>query len=170
MKYILMFIVFTASALFLNAFGTEKNNKSDFDSRSETQQLQDFAAITESKNFIFYARVATPMNARNINLTSEYNVRVSNDSVFSYLIYQGMSHSAVFGGTENPMIFNLPFSNYKTKKTKNGYLVKLSIKNGTDHLNFSFHISESGSTNLNVSSINRQPMSYSGEISGLEMN
>lgn len=144
---------------------TEKSNK-ELNTTGETQQTHDIATIAESKNFIFYARVATPMNARNINLTSEYNVRVSNDSVFSYLIYQGMSHSAVFGGTENPMIFNLPFSNYKTKKTKNGYLVKLSVKNGTDNLNFSFHIFESGSATLNVSSINRQSMSYSGEISG----
>jgi len=38
------------------------------------------------------------------------------------------------------------------------------VKNGNDRLEFNFHISETGSTSLNVSSLNRQSISYNGNL------
>jgi hypothetical protein len=62
------------------------------------------------------------------------------------------------------MIFKQPFETCDMEKTKKGYLVKVKVKNGNDRLDFSFHISETGTTTLSVSSVNRQAISYYGDI------
>ena len=164
MKNLILIALLAISVFSVESQETEKRSKKELKAEKKAQQMEEIKAIVESKNFVFDARNATPMSGRSINLTSEYIVRVTNDSIFSYLPYQGVSHSAVFGGTDSPMIFSQPVETYKIERTKNGYLVKLSVNNRTDNLNFSFHISQTKLTNLSVSSINRQPMSYSGEI------
>lgn len=160
MKYLITILLLTTVII----PGYSQENKKDLKSAANTLQMEKIKVTAESKNFVFAARNATPLSGRTLNLTSEYNVSLANDSIFSYLPYQGMSHSAVFGGTENPMIFNQPIDNYTYKETKNGYIIKLSVKNGTDHLKFTFQISENGQAFLNVTSINRQSISYTGDV------
>ncbi len=164
MKNLILTALLVISVFSVHSQETEKRSKKELKAEKKAQQMEVIKAIAESQNFVFSARNATPMSGRSLNLTSEYIVKVTNDSIFSYLPYQGMSHSAVFGGTESPMIFSQPIETYKIEETKNGYMVKLSVNNRTDNLNFSFHISQTRLTNLSVSSINRQPMSYSGEV------
>ena len=62
------------------------------------------------------------------------------------------------------MIFDKPFETCDMEKAKKGYEVKVTVKNSNDRLDFSFYISENGSTTLSVSSTNRQSISYYGDI------
>jgi len=62
------------------------------------------------------------------------------------------------------MIFDKPFEICYMEKTKKGYMVDVTVKNGDNRLDFTIYIFENGSTTLNVSSTNRQSISYFGDI------
>ncbi|GAB1453066.1 DUF4251 domain-containing protein [Draconibacterium sp.] len=154
---ILIFSVFTTNA-------QDKKSKKELKAEKKAQQREEIKSIVESKTFVFKANTANPMRGRTVNLTSDYDVKVTRDSIFSYLPFFGVAYSASYGGTDSPMIFNHPFETINFENTKNGYLVKVSVKNNNDRLEYSFHISVTGSTSLNVSSLNRQAISYNGNI------
>ncbi len=154
---ILIFSVFTINA-------QEKKSKKELKAEKKAEQMEEVKSIVESKTFVFKANSVNPMRGRTIILTSEYDVKITNDSIFSYLPFFGVAYSVSYGGTDSPMIFNKPFETCDFETTKNGYLVQVSVKNGNDRLEFSFHISVTGSTSLNVSSLNRQSISYNGNL------
>ena len=164
MKTIVLIGFFMLSLFSVNAQETAKKSKKELKAEKKAQQIEETKTLVESQTFVFRATNANPMKGRTVNLTSEYDVKVNKDSIFSYLPYYGVAYSASYGGTDSPMIFDKPLENYKMEKTKNGYLVKVSAKNGNDRLEFNFHISETGFTSLNVSSLNRQSISYNGNL------
>jgi hypothetical protein len=162
MKNLLIISIFIFSVLSINA--QEKKSRKELKAEKKAQQAEEIKTIVESKTFVFEANIANPMKGRTVNLTSDYDVKITNDSIFSYLPYFGVAYSASYGSTDSPMIFNEPFEGCDFETTKNGYLVKVSVKNNNDRLEYSFHISDTGSTSLNVSSLNRQAISYTGNI------
>jgi len=164
MKNIFIVAVLIISVFSINAQETEKKSKKELKAEKKAQEIEEIKAIVESKTFVFKASNANPMKGRTINLTSDYDVKITKDSIFSYLPYYGVAYSASYGGTDSPMIFDEPFETCDMEKTKNGYRVEVSTKNGSDKLEFYFNVSESGSTTLSVSSINRQSISYYGNL------
>jgi hypothetical protein len=50
------------------------------------------------------------------------------------------------------------------EKTKSGYDVHVKVQNVHDVIDLTFHISETGSTTVAAASINRQSISYTGDI------
>ncbi len=161
----LIFVAFLVMA-FISAHAqeTEKKSKKQLKQEKEAQQIAEVKSMMDEKSFVFEARNANPMKGRSITLTSQYDVKVTQDSVFSYLPYYGVAYNATYGGTESPMVFNSPAEKYSSESSKKGYTVKITARNGNDRLDFTFHISENGSTTLNVSSMNRQSISYYGEL------
>ncbi len=159
-----MIAIIAVYAISVNAQETEKKSKKELKAEKEAKQIEEVKAIVESKIFVFDARSANPMKGSTRTLTSEYDVRITKDSIYSYLPYFGVAYSASYGGTDSPMIFDKPFETCNQEKTKKGYLIKVVAKNGNDRVDFSFHISETGATTLSVSSTNRQSISYYGEI------
>jgi hypothetical protein len=168
MKNILFIGMLFLALVNVSAQEAEKKSKKELKAEKKAQQKDEIKAIVESKTFVFKANNANPMRGRTVNLTSDYDVRITKDSIFSYLPYFGVAYTASYGGTDSPMIFNNPFETYDFETTKNGYLVKVSAQNSNDRLEYSFHISETGSTSLNVSSLNRQSISYTGNIEKIE--
>lgn len=164
MKNILMLGLIILLTVNVNAQEPQKKSKKLIRAEKEAKKIEETKALVESKTFVFDARNVNPMGGRSMTLTTQYDVKVTSDSIYSYLPYFGVAYSASYGGTDSPMIFEEPFETCEMEKTKKGYLVKVSVKKGNDRLDFSFHISEAGSTNLHVSSINRQAISYNGEI------
>ncbi len=168
MKKLLFIGLILLAVVSANAQDAAKKSKKELKAEKKAQKLEDINSIIESKTFVFKANNAYPMRGRTINLTSPYEVKVTADSIFSYLPYYGVAYTASYGGTDSPMIFDQPFETCDVEKTKNGNRIKVSVKNGSDRLEFSFHISETGLTSLSVSSINRQAISYSGDIEKIE--
>ena len=105
-----------------------------------------------------------PMRGRTVHVTSDYDVRIQNDSIFSYLPFFGRAYSVDYGGTESPMIFEQPIEAFISTENKNGYSIEVHVRNRNDMLDFSFHVTESGSTTLTVNSVNRQSISYFGQL------
>lgn len=160
--------------LFILAFtavqvqGQEKKSKKEMRAEKKAQQIEDTKSLVDSGIFVFNATNANPMRGSTISLTTEYDVKVTKDSIYSYLPYYGVAYTASYGGTDSPMVFDSPIGSYSMEETKKGYRIKVSAKNGNDSLEFSFNITETGSTTLNVISANRQSISYFGNLEIVE--
>ena len=169
MKKLALFAMLAVLFFSVQAQNNEKKSRKALKAEKKAQHIAEIKAIVESKNFVFDASVANPMSGSTVNLTTDYEMTIKNDSVFSYLPYYGVAYSgAAFSGNDSPMTFNRPIEQYTHESTKNGYMVKFKVKNVNDVIDCTFHISETGSTTLSVSSMNRQSINYSGDLLKIE--
>lgn len=105
-----------------------------------------------------------PIKGGSRTLTTNYSLKVRNDSVYSYLPYFGVAYSIPYGGGKG-MIFNEPLTDYTTKKLKKGKVqVAFQTRSEGDNYEYSLTIYPNGSTTINVQATNRQSISYTGEM------
>jgi len=165
MKYIIVILVLVLALNNVSAQETTKKSRKELKAEKLSKQKEAIKKLIENKSFVFDARTAFSSTLGNINITSPYNVKIDNDSIYSYLPYYGRAYSVEYGSNKSPMIFDLPIEDLSiTKKTKNGYQVHAKVKKGMDYINFYFDISETGLTTLTVDSSNRLVISYYGDI------
>jgi hypothetical protein len=160
---ITVLILFSVTSVF--AQSTEKKSKKQIKAEQKALKIQQIKDLVESKTFIFRATSVIPKNEKTRSLTSEFGIEVKNDSVFSYMPYFGNTYSRDYTSfKDSPMGFIKPFESYKKTKTKSGYDVDIRVDNDHDVIDLAFHISKNGTASLTASSINRQAISYMGEI------
>ena len=164
MKNTVFLIIIALMFTIVKVEAQEGKSKKQLREEKKAQQIEDTKSIVESGTFVFKATTANPMGSSSINLSTEYDVRVTRDSIYSYMPYYGRAYTASYGGTDSPMHFNNKFETINIEETKKGYLVKVVVKNGNDRLEYNFNISETGSVSLNVNSTNRQSISYFGNL------
>ncbi len=138
--------------------------------------------IVEAKNFIFVATSALPMNSTeinnvlskmpgangggNISLTgSNYDVRITPDSVIAYLPYYGRSFSAPMDRDDVGFKFTSTKFTYENEKGKKGsWQITVNPKDTKEGVRMSLSISSSGYASLVVISNNKQSISYNGYL------
>lgn len=107
---------------------------------------------------------ALPMGGRSVPLTTLYSLELRRDSVFSYLPYFGRAYTAPYGG-RNSMDFAEPLTDYVCTYTKKGAVViQFKAKTNDDNFTFRLQIYPNGSTTIQVTPVNRQSITYYGEI------
>ncbi|MEG1545290.1 MAG: DUF4251 domain-containing protein [Tannerellaceae bacterium] len=107
---------------------------------------------------------AMPMQGRPVNLTSSYSLEVRGDSVISYLPYFGRAYSAPYGGGDG-MRFEALLTDYSCTYAKKGVAqIKFRTKTKEDTYDFRMQIYPNGSSTLNVTPVNKQAISYTGEL------
>lgn len=118
----------------------------------------------ESKNFTFNAQSASPMRGGNINLTAEYDVRISGDSVISYLPYFGRAFVAPMNPNENGMQFTSTKFTYASTVKKSGYEIVIKPTDTKDVKQMVLNVSNNGYGTLSVTNLNRDPISFYGYV------
>jgi hypothetical protein len=156
MKTQLMYSTFVL-VLFLTACSSTKTT-------SET-----ISAITrkvESKDITVTVHYANPLIMRQIVLTSEYDLRLKNDSAFAYLPYFGVAYSAPYGSSEGGIKFAEPMNDYAItpNKKSNGWDIHFKIRSKEDIYEIFMNIFNNGSALFSVTSQKRDMISFSGEI------
>ncbi len=156
MKTQLMYSTFVLM-LFLTACSSTKTT-------SET-----ISAITrkvESKDITVTVHYANPLRMRQIVLTSEYDLRLKNDSAFAYLPYFGVAYSAPYGSSEGGIKFAEPMNDYAItpNKKSNGWDIHFKIRSKEDIYEIFMNIFNNGSALFSVTSQKRDMISFSGEI------
>lgn len=148
---------------------TKKKSRRALKAEKKAQEIAETKEMMDGKSFVFLARNANPMRWRTINLTTPYDVVVKNDSIFSYLPYFGRSYTAVYGSTQSPLIFESPIESFDMERTKrDGYRVEVNADNKSDNVTFMFDIGQTGSVSLIVTSMNRQSISFFGDLQSIE--
>jgi hypothetical protein len=125
--------------------------------------------LVDSQRYVFIAQTATPLSGRTRQLTSQYDLRVKKDTITAFLPYFGRAYTAPIGATEGGIKFNSKDFQYTLKEgTKGGWDVYIQTKDANDTYRLNLSISKSGYATLQVSTNNRQPISFYGYISKLK--
>ena len=137
--------------------------------------------IVKQQNFVFNAVTAIPMadnalnqvlnqypNSRNnlLNLSGQqYDVRVTKDSVVAYLPFYGRSFTPSYDPNDSGTKFKSKDFKYNAEKKKKNWVITIEPNDVRDHQKLVFNISEKGYASLSVQNVNRQPMSFNGNLS-----
>jgi hypothetical protein len=123
----------------------------------------DSQEMVNNKDFIFVADRVNPLRGRSRQLTSEYDVRVKNDSLTSYLPYFGRAHSAPMDPSKGGIQFTSTDFSYNVSENK-GWNVVIKPNDNNDVQEMTFTIFGNGSATLNVSSLQRDPITFNGYV------
>ena len=165
MKILILSVLMVFSGTFIYAQNYGNKSKKQLKAEKKAQQIKKIRDIVASKNFIFKAESVNPVNSGTKKLTSDFGIEVRNDSIFSYMPYYGNSYSRDYTSFKNsPMGFMQPIESYRQIRRKSGYAIDIKVKIEHDVIDLTFHISKTGITSVSASSINRQNITYTGEI------
>jgi hypothetical protein len=126
--------------------------------------------MVDAGNYVFKADYANPMRGGQRALTSEYDLKVSKDTVAAFLPYFGRAYIAPADPTKGGIEFTCTNFDYTTKQAKNGnwdVVIKPKDKNineMTDVQSMRLTITASGYASLNVTSSNRDAITFEGYI------
>ncbi|MBS1917657.1 MAG: DUF4251 domain-containing protein [Bacteroidetes bacterium] len=136
------------------------------DKQSKEQKIE--AAIkekVESKRYAFIAQTAIPMGMRIRQLTSDYELKVSNDTLEAYLPYFGRAYTATIGSSDDGINFKTTdFTYTSTSRKKGGWNITIVPKKSGDTRQLILSITSTGYASLQVNSNNKQTISFNGYI------
>ncbi len=146
---------------------SQTKSKKQLRKEAKAKKIQLVKDGVYNKTFVFKAYSVVPKSEKTKSLVNDFGMEVRGDSIFSYMPYYGKTYSrerqdASFN--DSPMGFAQPMESYKRSKTNKGYEVQVEVNNKGDIINLVFHISKTGSATVVASSLNRQSISYMGDI------
>src|SRR6266700_6064732 len=81
-------------------------------------------AVTD-QYYIFNAQTVLPLGSSTRQLTPDYDVRITKDSIVAYLPYFGRAYSAPIGQTEGGIKFKSKRFDYTSKERKGGWDIQV---------------------------------------------
>ncbi|SHM84226.1 protein of unknown function [Chitinophaga jiangningensis] len=119
----------------------------------------------DAKQYVFVPQSAIPMGGRVVQLTGEFFLSVTKDSLVSYLPYYGRAYTAPMDPSKNSMDFKSKSFDYSTAdRKKGGWDITIRPKDNRDVATINLSVSESGYGTLQVTSNSKQPISYNGYL------
>src|SRR5690348_7700274 len=149
-KYALLLI----AALSMFSVSFAQDSKSEKKAKQEAQIKQ----IIDSQHYVFKAQTAFPLGGRSVQLTTDYDMKVTKDAVVSYLPYYGRAYSATPGSTDNGLNFTTKSFDYGSKSTKkdDGWEITIKPKDTQQAREMLLTVYKNGSANLIVNSNDKQ--------------
>ncbi len=131
-------------------------------------------AKLESRDYKIHFDRATPnspvldrlphLNNRIMSLTSDYNIRISGDSIHSYLPYFGEAYTAILG-VQDGLVFDEPIQGYKVSERRKGYTeIKFFTRTFEDRYDYTIEVYPNGRSYLTVNPDRKSSISFDGEL------
>ncbi len=160
MKKLIQLLIFSVLLMFVYSFNSTKN---EFKNKHKTVFVH-----SDTAEFLFLARTAMPTGGSIRQLTGDYDIKVSKGSIVSYLPYFGRVYNST-GQTDGGIKFTSSKFEFKSTIGKKGNKeIIIKIKDVQDIQQLIFNISTSGQASLQVTSANRQPITFYGEVKPIE--
>jgi hypothetical protein len=154
-----MYTIIFCSLFVLLACNSSRSLQADADKEVATRNM-----ITQ-KRFIFRATAALPSGGASRQLTSEYDLRVSPDTIITYLPYFGRAYSAPLDMNDGGIKFTSTQFDYTTQEQrKGGWNISIIPRDANDVRQLLLNISSTGFASLQVISRNRQTISFNGSL------
>lgn len=116
----------------------------------------------ENRQFVVVMKSMHPFRGPSQHLTTDYSFELYGDSVVSYLPYFGEVRMVPYGGGKG-LNFIGRLSAYEAYEAKAGmYRVIMGVENDEEKYRYILEVFENGSSTLDVSSYNRDPISFTG--------
>jgi lipopolysaccharide export LptBFGC system permease protein LptF len=157
----IIFILFISLQMVEPATAQTKKQTRDAAKAAEVKKQID------AKSFTFQARYMYPMGGGQRYLNTDYDVRVTKDSVIAFLPYFGVAYAgAGYNSNEdNGIKFTSTKFDYQTELKKNGsWYVVIKPQDSRTTNQLIFNISPNGSADLSVISTNRQRIRFDGYL------
>ncbi|MCK9413111.1 MAG: DUF4251 domain-containing protein [Prolixibacteraceae bacterium] len=127
------------------------------------------ATLIDLKKFEFEAQRAIPTGFSPVDLTTNPNfVRFSPELIVSEMPFFGRAYSVQYGGEGGLKFVGEP-EVFTIEKGKKYYAVEVKVKSKSDYFTINLSISFGGSATMVISSNNRSPISYYGQISEIAL-
>jgi hypothetical protein len=161
--------------VFVFFFFALKPIKGNAQTTRKERQATKVAAITKmvnDTNYVFKANYANPMRGGQRVLTSDYDFRVTKDTITAFLPYFGVAHMPPNDPSTNEggIKFTTTKFLYSVKQKKNGtWTISIKPKDNNitdwrDVHSLTLSVSPDGYADLQVDSSNRDAISFSGEV------
>ncbi len=166
----ILFLTFSFAFVFIAcaAPGLSDKKRNTAKSQNTEDQQRIMEAMIENRTFVFNATDMFPRGEAGIKLNYDCDVQLIDSMMISYLPFMGKSYNLTPNQPQSGFDFTQEIEDYQFKKKKKGYEVKVDVKNGSDFLKYTFYVTETGSSTLNVSSNQRQSISYYGSIDSVK--
>lgn len=122
--------------------------------------------LVSGRNFVFQAQTVFPMRGRSRQINGDgYDVVVTKDTVNSYLPYFGRAYTAPLDPSKGGIQFvSTDFAYTEEPGKQGGWNITIKPNDVQDVQQFYFTISKDGYASLQITSTNRQPISFNGII------
>ena len=98
------------------------------------------------------------------HLNDSYNIRLSGDTLYSYLPYFGRAYTVPYGGGKG-LHFQAPLQDYVVSHPKRDLtVIQLLVTNDEDQYHYMIELYDNGRANLTVRATEREQISFSGEM------
>jgi len=103
---------------------------------------------------------------KQISLTSDYDIRVKNDSAFAFLPYYGVAHVAPMNSSEGGIKFAELMTNYviQPNKKKDGWVISFKVNAKEYHYQIYMNIFNNGNSTVTVNSYERDAITFYGDV------
>lgn len=126
--------------------------------------VQEVRQAVESGKLTVRMDYVTPFRAGIKHLSSGYDVRLSGDTLYSYLPYFGRAYSVPYGGGKG-LMFDAPVQDCAVDYPKKGLTrLHVVVRNDEDQYMYVFDVFDNGHVDLLVTSNRRERISFSGEL------
>lgn len=137
------------------------------DTKKQKQDEKEAAikALVNAQRYSFEAQTALPLGMRGRQLTPGYELKVRKDTIEAYLPYFGRAYTATIGSNDGGIQFKTTDFKYTlTEAKKGGWNITIVPKNSGDTRQLTLYVSQAGYASLQVTSNNRQSISFNGYI------
>ena len=151
---------FVGIVLFFGGQSLYSQNKKE---RKE-QKAKEIKEMIENGRFTIEVDRALPMGGRTVHLTTPYSLEMRGDSAISYLPYFGRAYSLPYGGGDG-MRFEESITDYQCSFNKKGTAqIQFRTRSDDDTFAFSVQVFSNGSATINVTPVNKQNITFYGEL------
>jgi hypothetical protein len=129
------------------------------------QQAIALKAAIDAQQYSFVAQRAVPLSMPSQTLQSDYELKIYKDSIVAYLPYFGKTNSFAVNSSSTGINFTSKDFKYTAQeKKKGGWNIRINFKDADDTKQMYLNISSSGYTTLQVTSQDKESISYNGNI------
>jgi hypothetical protein len=162
MKRFIKIASFSIAYLILCIFSTQAQDTVQNKKAAKASLIQ---KQIENKDFTFVAKWANPMRTAPRQLTDYYELKINSDSIITFLPYFGRAYTAPLDPTNISINLSSTILEYTvTKRKKHEWDIVIKPNNQTDVESFLLSVFDNGSAYLSVTSTNREPISFNGNI------
>lgn len=129
------------------------------------QKNEKVAKQVEDQNYTFEAATMFPARGTMKSLTGGYSLKVSKDTVEAYLPFFGRAYRAPMSPDDSGIKFTSTKFEYSVEPAKkDGWNVTIKTKDVANEYVLNLYISSSGRSNLQVTSTDKEGISFSGNL------
>lgn len=131
---------------------------------TEEEMARQVRTSIEERHFTIAVDWMRPYGGMPQHVNSNYELKINDDELDSYLPYVGEAYHVPYGGGKG-LNFKAQIRNYSvTFAGNNGYIVECDVPNDEDVFYYRINIFNSGKAIIDVWARDRNPISFQGEM------